>query len=118
MLPIVLVVAVALLGWFLYPMARLHYTEQRKLDQLRTQLASIQQRNTRLKHEVDSLKTPQGVQAAAYDLGLARKGEQVWVTMPSGSKAATHSGSAAVRTATMAPDVWTQVLDTVFGVGK
>jgi cell division protein FtsB len=112
------VIAVVMLGWFLYPTAQMHYAEQRKVDQLREQLASIQQRNTKLKHEVDNLKTPQGVEEAAHELGLARKGEQVWVTMPEGSKGATHGAAPAVGTASVAPDLWTRALDAVFGVGQ
>jgi hypothetical protein len=107
----------ALLGWFMYPMARLHYVEQRKVARLESQLASIQKRNGRLKAEVERLKTPQGVEDAAHELGLARPGEQVWVTVQGGKVGSAPATASPVLTAEVTPDTWTRVLDTVFGVG-
>jgi hypothetical protein len=112
----VIVLAVALLGWFLYPTAALHYREQRKLEKLQTQLTQIQKRNKELKAEVEKLKTPAGVEEAAHELGYARKGEQVWIPVE-GGKTKSEPASSPVRTADVAPDVWTHVLDVVFGVG-
>lgn len=118
-LPVSIVVALVMLGWFMYPILRLQYSEQRKLDRLQTQLTAVQKRNEKLKAEVERLKTPQGIETAAHELGLARKGEQVWVTV---TGTATPAGSTtitpAVARAQVAPAVWTQVLDTVFGVGE
>jgi cell division protein FtsB len=116
-LPVAIVVALALLGWFLYPMARLHYIEQRKVAQLQTQLAQIQQRNKKLRTEVDKLKTPEGVEEAAHELGLARRGEQVWVSVQGGKVSSAPTTASPVQAASVAPDGWTRFLDTIFGVG-
>jgi len=118
MLPIAIVVAVVLLGWFLYPTARLHYQEQRQLAKLEQQLTQVRQRNSQLKQDVQRLKTPEGIEAAARDLGLAKKGEQVWVAVPTGKKAVATQTSSPVRTAEAAPDSWTRVMDFLFGVGR
>lgn len=111
----ILVVGVLLLGWFLYPTLRLHYQEQRKLQQLQTQLAQIQDRNRQLKAQVQDLKTPAGIEAAARDLGLAKKGEQLWVTMR-GGKVTSDAATSAVQAAVAPPGPLTRLLDAVFGV--
>lgn len=116
-LPVAIVVALALLGWFLYPMARLHYIEQRKVAQLQTQLTSIQQRNKKLRAEVDKLKTPEGVEQAAHELGLARRGEQVWVSVQDGKVRSAPTTATPLQAASVAPGGWTRFLDTIFGVG-
>lgn len=117
LLPIAIVAVLVLLGWSIYPVARMHYKEQRDLAKLQHQLADIRARNERLKHEVDALKTPQGVEEAARQLGLARQGEQVWVPIPEGTKPGSLTPAPNIRTADVTPDVWTRLLDTVFGVG-
>ncbi len=117
MLPVAIVVALALLGWFLYPMARIHYIEQRKVARLQSQLASIQERNTALKAEVEKLKTPEGVEEAAHELGLARPGEQVWVSVQGDTVGSAPGTATPVRTAAAADDRWTRILDTIFGAG-
>lgn len=117
-LPVSIVLALVLLGWFMYPMARLHYQEQRKVERLQAQLTQIQQRNQRLKKDVLRLQTAEGIEEAARELGMARKGEQLWVTMPEGGGPASETTAAApLRTADVTPALWTQVLDAVFGVG-
>src|SRR5450759_2375296 len=52
MLPIAIVVAVVLLGWFLYPTARLHYQEQRPLATLEQQLTQVRKRTSQLNPDV------------------------------------------------------------------
>lgn len=117
-LPIVLVVTALLLGWFLYPTARLHYQEQRQLTKLEQQLVQVRQRNQQLKRDVQRLQTPEGIESAARDLGLAKKGEQVWVAVPSGGKAPATRTASPVRAAQTVPGPWTRVLDFLFGVGQ
>lgn len=117
-LPIVLVTVVVLLGWFLYPAAALRYQEQRKLGKLEQQLASVRQRNSQLKQDVKRLQTPEGIEAAARELGLAKKGEQVWVAVPTGKKVVATQAASPVRAAEETPDQVTRVLDFLFGVGK
>jgi cell division protein FtsB len=116
-LPVALVVVLALLGWGLYPVARLSYTEQRKRDHLVQQLTALRARNSTLKQQVDRLKTPAGVEEAARQLGLARKGEQVWVTTPENGRQSESASGAAVVQSGMAPETgWTRTLDALFGV--
>jgi cell division protein FtsL len=111
-------VALVLLGWGLYPVARLSYQQQRDRDRLQQQLAALRTRNTKLKQQVDRLKTPQGVEEAARQLGLARKGEQVWITMPAGKDASSAAdGGRALQDASVVPvGVVTRALDALFGV--
>jgi cell division protein FtsL len=116
-LPVTLVLALALLGWGLYPVARLSYSEQRKRDQLAAQLTALRARNSSLKQQVDKLKTRAGVEEAARQLGLARKGEQVWVTTPPNGSSSTASESGDVVDSGMLPETtWTRALDALFGV--
>lgn len=116
--PIAIVASLVLLAWFLYPVLRLRYQEQRKYDQLEQQLTQVRQRNSRLKQDVQRLQTPAGIEAAARDLGLAKKGEQVYVTVPVGKKVAATQSPSLVQAADTTPDQLTRVLDFLFGVGK
>lgn len=119
-LPLCAVALLLFLGWQLYPVARMDYREQRNRDQLRQQLQQLRDRNVRLKGEVERLKTPRGVEDAARQLGLARKGEQVWVTTPQGSAnaSAPASTSPAGRADVGDASALTRALDFVFGVGQ
>jgi hypothetical protein len=104
-------------GWQLYPVAKLHYKQQRDLGRLERQLADIRQRNQKLKSEVDRLKTKEGVEEAARHLGLARKGEQVWIPVDGKSQSASIPAGPAVDTASAVDEgPWTRFLDVVFGV--
>lgn len=116
-LPYAIVLCLLVVGWQLYPVARLHYREQRDLDRLERQLADIRHRNQRLKAEVDRLKTKEGVEEAARELGYSRKGEQVWVTLGAGESSSTATSGAVGTAGAAAGDAWTQALDLIFGVG-
>jgi hypothetical protein len=115
-------VFVLLVGWTMYPVARLQYIQQRDNAKLERQLAGIRKRNGELKREVDRLKTPAGVEEAARErLGFVKKGEQMYVVMPEGKAAASGAATAPpVGTASVAGGVgvWESLLDAVFGVGR
>lgn len=116
-LPYLLVACLVVVGWQLYPVAKLHYKQQRDLGRLERQLADIRQRNQKLKSEVDRLKTKEGVEEAARHLGLARKGEQVWIPVDGKSQSASIPAGPAVDTASAVDEgPWTRFLDVVFGV--
>ncbi len=120
-LPAALVALVVILGWTLYPVVRLSYRESRERAKLEQQLADIKKRNEELKQEVAKLKTPAGVEDAARDrLGFVKKGEHMYIVMPSGGATASHSPTAgSVRTADVSGEEGfvQQVLDGIFGVG-
>ncbi len=103
------------MGWYLYPLLRMNYVEQRRVDRLEQELVSLQERNERLASEVDRLRTPEGVEEVAREsLGLVKPGEHPYMV----------TGGAASE-ATSAPvdprqsDPWyVAVLDAVFGVER
>lgn len=120
-LPVAIVAVVAILGWTLYPVVRLSYRQSRERVKLEQQLADIEKRNEVLKHEVARLKTPAGVEDAARDrLGFVKKGEHMYIVMPSGGATGSHTPTAGtVQTADVSGDEGfvRRALDAVFGVG-
>lgn len=108
--------------WSFYPVARVHYVEEREHARLHAELTSLEQRNARLSKEVARLKTPEGVEDEAREtLGLVKQGEQPVVVLDS---SADKNASTASKVPTVdveepvsAPKgPWTPVLDLIFGV--
>jgi cell division protein FtsB len=119
------VLAIAVVGLFVaafYPVAKVEYREVRQKTELQSELAAIKARNDRLRYDVASLRTPEGVEDyARLHLGMAKKGENVVIV---------NDGSEPTRTASVdaTPQIdpqivekppagpWTAFLDAFFGV--
>lgn len=99
-------------AWTIYPVLRIQYIEQRKVQTLEAELSGLKARNDALRSEVDELKTPEGVEALAREtLGLVKPGEQAYV-VTGGSIGETETVDAADG---QAGRFWQEVLDAVFG---
>lgn len=116
--PLAIVALIVVAAWSFYPVARIQYQEQREKARLESELANLQERNERLRAEVDRLKTPEGVeQVARESLGLVKEGENVYVVL---------DGDEAEATPTTRPQsavsydeqagAWQRALDVLFGV--
>jgi cell division protein FtsL len=108
---LIIIAAIVVAAWTIYPVLKLQYEHQRELSTLEAELASLKERNGELRQEVDELKTPEGVEQIAREtLGLVKPGEQAYVVT---------GGTAEETTVTAEPDgsgsVWQGVLDTLFG---
>jgi cell division protein FtsL len=113
--PIGVLVLVAVLGWSMYPALRVQYQAQRQYAGLQAEYTSLKHRNDALRAQVADLKTPAGVERAAREsLGYAKRGEHVYVVMPSQASSATSA--AATASNVKATDPLTAVLDFLFGV--
>ncbi|MDO8963671.1 MAG: septum formation initiator family protein [Coriobacteriia bacterium] len=111
--PILLVAALALLAWSLYPAMRLQYQTGRRVAGLEEQYSQLRQRNRSLRSEVADLKTPEGVERAAREsLGFAKEGENVYVVMPTDGA----TGTADVAAQAPGRSALQVVLDALFGV--
>jgi cell division protein FtsB len=116
--PLIIVGIVFLLGWSLYPALKLQYQTSRRQAGLYQQYDSLKARNQALRTQVADLKTPAGIEKAAReDLGYTKKGDNVYVVMPSGSSSsgvgATQDGSVA---GSPSGSIVQTVLDAIFGV--
>ncbi len=110
---------VVLAAWWVYPVLKMHYTEQRQLASLTAQYKAVTSRNATLRKEVEQLKTPQGIESAAREtLGLVHQGENAYVVMQQGAKK--KSAPSAASLASVAPtapsDPLTALFDALFGV--
>jgi hypothetical protein len=118
--PVILIVAVVLVGWYLYPVLRIHYAEQAEVARLEAQLSELQERNSGLRDQVEHLKTPEGVEAAArQSLGYVRPGENLYVVTVEGEDPAEAAvlADASADTGVEGP-LWQSVLDFVFGLER
>lgn len=108
------IVAVALAAWWVYPTFKLQYEHQREVDSLSNELDDLKLRNEELRDEVDGLKTPAGVeQLARESLGLAKPGEQVYVVTGSLTEETTATVGASE---TSEQPLWQRALDALFGL--
>lgn len=106
--------AIIVAAWSIYPVFRLQYEHQREVRTLEAELESLKERNGELREEVDTLKTPEGVEQIAREtLGLVKPGEEAYVVT---------GGTIGETSATVEPEdgedtpVWQGVLDTLFGL--
>jgi hypothetical protein len=111
---------IVLAAWWMYPVMRMHYVEQRNLDSLTAEYASIRAKNAALAGQVQRLKTRAGIEEAAREsLGLVAKGESAYVVIDEGKggkpATTTASGASSTRGAPTAADPVTTLLDAVFG---
>lgn len=116
--PFAIVALIVVAAWSFYPVARIQYQEQREKARLESELAGLQERNERLRAEVDRLKTPEGVeQVARESLGLVKEGENVYVVLDGDETEATPTTrpQSAVSYQDDAAG-WQRVLDVLFGV--
>lgn len=118
--PVAIAALIVVAAWSFYPVARMQYREEREKQRLEQELSSLKERNSKLRAEVDRLKTPEGVEEVAREnLGLVKEGENLYVVVDEQSMAATTT--AAPDTAPKAQAAadegngWQQALDLVFG---
>lgn len=119
--PVSIAVLVIIAAWSFYPVARMQYREEREKQRLEAELSSLKERNSKLRAEVDRLKTPEGVEEVAREsLGLVKEGENLYVVLDGEQTDATTT--AAPDTAPTTADItgmqassWQRVLDMVFG---
>lgn len=108
-----MIVSVVFALWTVYPVLRIRYVEQRKVEALEAELEALKERNQMLRAEVEQLKTPEGVEALAREsLGLVRPGEQAYV-VTGGTLGETSAAPLAARRP--GEPLWTRVLDFIFG---
>lgn len=119
MVSAVVVACLTLSCLFLYPAARQYYQVMRENDRLQAEYDAVEQRNSAIQGEVDSLNTEDGVKARAHEqLGWVEDGEQTAVVRgletgdgDGGFLANVPSGSI------KAPETWySPALDALFGV--
>jgi len=98
----------------------MQYREERTKQRLEAELSSLKERNSKLRAEVDRLKTPEGVEEVAREnLGLVKEGENLYVVLDGEETDATTT--AAPDTAPTTADIavqspgWQRVLDMIFG---
>jgi cell division protein FtsL len=119
-LPIVVVGCVVLMGAYLYPVLKMDYAGQREVERLQAQLESLQERNADLRHEVDRLKTPEGVEQAAREtLGYVKPGENAYVVLDGDEEEQPQGAVMPAAEAALAeepPPWWQRILDRLFGV--
>lgn len=120
--PLAVAVVVAAFVLTYYPVARVQYRETREEARLRSELDALTQRNVRLRRQVATLRTPEGVEDYARSrLGLVKPGEHVVVVTEGAKTLAPSALAVAPRIdsdeAIEAPSgPWTAFLDRVFGV--
>jgi hypothetical protein len=118
---VLIIVGVVLVGWYLYPVLRIQYAEQAEVARLEGQLAELQERNEGLRDQVEHLKTPEGVEAAArQSLGYVRPGENLYIVTIEGEDPAEAAVAPdATRPAGEARGpLWQSALDFVFGLER
>lgn len=98
----------------------MQYCEQREKQRLEVELTSLKDRNSKLRAEVDRLKTPEGVEEVAREnLGLVKEGENLYVVLDEQQPESTTT--AAPDTASTSADIagnsssWQTALDMIFG---
>lgn len=119
--PLSIAVLVIIAAWSFYPVARMQYHEEREKQRLEQELSSLKERNSKLRAEVDRLKTPEGVEEVAREsLGLVKEGENLYVVLEDGQTEPTTTID--VDTAPKSASVgveddggWQRVLDMLFG---
>lgn len=114
--PALVLAAVALLAWAIYPALRIQYQTGRRVAGLQAEYDALKRRNQQLRAEVAELKEPEGIERAARQtLGLTKPGENVYVVLPAEGATSQPVAQAAPEKAT---DIVTAVLDTLFGVRR
>ena len=114
LVPLAALAALAVIGWALYPAVQLQYQTSRRVGSLEQQYQALRSRNNVLRAKVSAMQTAAGVEEVARaSLGLAKKGEQVFVVVPSPGA----TGSSKVATAAPpARSALQSFLDAIFGV--
>ena len=115
-------VALGLTVWSFYPVARVHYREERNFAQLQAEYNSINARNARLAKQVATLQTASGIEDEAREkLGYVGPGEHSVIVVDKSRPATQTAASVLPEVDTEKPVAaprgpWTPVLDFVFGV--
>jgi cell division protein FtsB len=115
----VVIIAVALAVWVLYPAFQLQYQQEREKATLEQELAGLQERNETLLAQVERLKTPEGVEEAARErLGLAKAGERVYIVTEGEATRAPEPDVSLQAASVTVPEaaLLTKALDFIFGV--
>lgn len=110
---VVVIVAVVIAAWTVYPVLKLQYEHRREVRTLEAELESLKERNGELRQDVEQLKTPEGVEQLAREtLGMVKPGEQAYV-VTGGTAGETTS---TVDASTDAQPLWQSMLDSLFGL--
>ena len=120
-MPVGIVAICLVFVWTYYPVAAVQYREARQRDRLKAELHALEERNARLREQVDRLKTPAGVEDYARgQLGLVKQGESVVVEVDDkGSKKQPEPEPVTIDKVEVAAEPsgpWTAFLDLVFNV--
>lgn len=115
--PVLLVAAVALAAWTLFPTVRMGVTERAQRAALQRELDGLQRRNDTLRRQVDRLKTPEGVeQVARTSLGMVRPGERAYIV--AGTTASREASPASKDASPGARTSWLGALARLIGLGR
>ncbi len=117
LVPLTLVVILIAAAWSYYPVARMHYQEQREKARLESELAGLRERNSQLREQVDRLKTPEGVEEVAREsLGLVKEGENLYVVLDGDETATAPAAAPATpQLSLQQAGMWSRMLDALFG---
>lgn len=118
--PVAIATLIIVAAWSFYPVARMQYREEREKQRLEQELTSLKTRNSKLRAEVDRLKTPEGVEEVAREnLGLVKEGENLYVVVDEQSMVATNTAAPdtapKAQAATEDGSGWQEALDLIFG---
>lgn len=107
------------MAWAFYPVAKVHYGEQREKARLESELQALRARNADLRQQVDRLKSPEGLEdVARRKLGYVREGEHAYVVTDWQSGEDTAAALGRAKATTEPPEtLMYRVLDVFFGVG-
>ncbi|MFA5843957.1 MAG: septum formation initiator family protein [Coriobacteriia bacterium] len=115
--PVLLVAAVALAVWALFPTVRMGVSERAQRAALQSELDGLQRRNDTLRRQVDRLKTPEGVeQVARTSLGMVRPGERAYIV--AGTTASREASPASKDASSSARASWLGALARLVGLGR
>lgn len=113
--PLLVVLALSVLGWVFYTPMKIQYQESREQQRLQAELDSLKERNEALSAQVDRLRTPEGVEEVARQtLGMVKQGEHAYVVLDPASE----ESASPPPTDEPADDtgLWDDALDLIFGV--
>ena len=103
----------------LYGPAQQYYQELRERDRLQAEYAAIEQRNSAIQSEVESLSTSSGVEdRAREEFGWVKEGESMAaVTGVDAGEDSSNFTANIVPGTVEAPETWySEILDPIFGV--
>lgn len=120
-IPLALALILIITAAMYYTPLKIWYREARQERVLREQLIAIQKYNERLKVEIQSLETTEGIQDyARRELGLVQKGEHAVVVLQGGKPLQANNNTREQQIQDLQQNArpfgsWTPFLDALFG---